>query len=94
MIAPEHIVFYNKTWEPLGSRAYLSGILSLATSIPHGALQGQNLECYSIAEKMSWAAKRRATRIEDTAYSLWGLFGVNLPLLYGEGEAAFRRLQE
>jgi hypothetical protein len=43
---------------------------------------------------MSWAAKRQATREEDLAYSLLGLFNVNMPLLYGEGEKAFRRLQE
>lgn len=34
------------------------------------------------------------TRLEDRAYSLLGLFNVNLPLLYGEGEKAFIRLQE
>ena len=43
---------------------------------------------------MSWAAKRETTRIEDTAYCLLGIFGVNLPLLYGEGDRAFIRLQE
>ncbi|EMC95844.1 hypothetical protein BAUCODRAFT_123137 [Baudoinia panamericana UAMH 10762] len=31
-----------------------------------------------------WAAIRRTSRIEDQAYSLFGLFDVNLPLLYGE----------
>lgn len=41
-----------------------------------------------------WAAKRKTTRIEDRAYSLMGLFGVNMPLLYGEGYKAFQRLQE
>jgi hypothetical protein len=43
---------------------------------------------------MSWAAKRQATREEDLAYSLLGLFNVNMPLMYGEGAKAFRRLQE
>ena len=43
---------------------------------------------------MSWAAKRQTTRVEDTAYCLLGIFGVNMPLLYGEGERAFIRLQE
>jgi hypothetical protein len=43
---------------------------------------------------MSWAAKRMTTRQEDVAYSLLGLFGVNMPLLYGEGERAYLRLQE
>ena len=43
---------------------------------------------------MSWASKRTTTRPEDQAYSLLGLFSVNMPLLYGEGvPKAFRRLQ-
>ena len=43
---------------------------------------------------MSWAAGRSATRTEDVAYSLLGLFDVNMPLLYGEGPKAFQRLQK
>jgi hypothetical protein len=43
---------------------------------------------------MSWAARRRTTRIEDEAYCLMGLFEVNIPLLYGEGRLAFVRLQQ
>lgn len=43
---------------------------------------------------MSWMARRQTTRIEDLAYSLMGIFDVNIPLLYGEGEKAFVRLQE
>jgi hypothetical protein len=43
---------------------------------------------------MSWAASRETTRIEDTAYSLMGLFKVFMPMLYGEGNRAFIRLQE
>ena len=42
---------------------------------------------------MSWAANRQTTRTEDLAYSLVGLFNINMPLLYGEGEKAFKRLQ-
>lgn len=49
---------------------------------------------FSIATRMSWAANRSTTREEDIAYSLLGLFGVNLPLLYGERHAAFQRLQQ
>ncbi|KAK1826382.1 heterokaryon incompatibility protein-domain-containing protein [Podospora conica] len=49
----------------------------------------------SIARKMSWASKRKTTRPEDMAYCLMGIFGVNMPLLYGEGgPKAFQRLQE
>lgn len=42
---------------------------------------------------MSWASKRTTTRDEDMAYSLLGLFRVYMPMLYGEGKNAFRRLQ-
>lgn len=43
---------------------------------------------------MSWAADRQTTRPEDKAYSLMGLFRVNMPTLYGEGEeSAMFRLQ-
>ncbi|KAB5523062.1 heterokaryon incompatibility protein-domain-containing protein [Coniochaeta sp. 2T2.1] len=53
---------------------------------------GRKLE--SAAQKMSWAAGRKTTRREDRAYSLLGIFGVNMPMLYGEGDSAFARLQE
>ncbi|RFU24402.1 hypothetical protein B7463_g11935, partial [Scytalidium lignicola] len=43
---------------------------------------------------MSWAAGRTTTRVEDMAYCLLGIFDVNMPLLYGEGQKAFVRLQE
>jgi len=43
---------------------------------------------------MSWASSRQTTRPEDLAYSLLGILGVHMPLLYGEGKRAFKRLQE
>jgi len=43
---------------------------------------------------MSWASKRSTSRVEDAAYSLMGLFNVFMPMLYGEGDRAFIRLQE
>jgi hypothetical protein len=48
----------------------------------------------SIAERMSWASRRTTTRPEDMAYCLLGIFGISMPLLYGEGQRAFTRLQE
>lgn len=53
-----------------------------------------DLKRFSIAQRMCWAANRETTRAEDRAYSLLGLFGVVMPLFYGEGQVrAFRRLQ-
>ena len=49
---------------------------------------------YLVATRMSWAAKRETSRPEDRAYSLIGLFDISLPMIYGEGEKAFNRLQE
>ncbi|KAI8948868.1 HET-domain-containing protein [Xylaria longipes] len=52
-------------------------------------------KAYSVHTKMVWASRRTTTRAEDRAYSLMGLFDVNMPLLYGEGgERAFERLQD
>ena len=47
----------------------------------------------STAMIMSWAAKRETSRTEDKSYCLLGLFSINMALLYGEGNAAFKRLQ-
>ena len=52
------------------------------------------LSSFSIAQRMSWAAKRQTTRPEDRAYSLLGIFDIDMPLLYGERAKAFTRLQE
>ncbi|KAH8799976.1 hypothetical protein F5882DRAFT_435638 [Hyaloscypha sp. PMI_1271] len=53
----------------------------------------EGFEAASVAQKFSWASKRRTLRVEDTAYCLMGLFRVHMPLLYGEGNDAFTRLQ-
>ena len=47
----------------------------------------------SVAKKMSWLSSRKTSRVEDMACCMLGLYGVNIPLLYGEGEKAFERLQ-
>ncbi|KAK5166612.1 uncharacterized protein LTR77_008155 [Saxophila tyrrhenica] len=47
----------------------------------------------SVACRMSWAAQRETKRVEDQAYSLLGVFDINMPMLYGEGRKAFLRLQ-
>lgn len=61
---------------------------------PRG-VENSTLEQYSIAQRMSWAAYRKTTRREDRSYCLLGLFGVVMPLHYGEGAVhAFKRLQE
>ena len=71
-------------------KAHISNI----TGIQAGALEGVDLRIFSVSDKMSWASSRKTTRIEDIAYSLMGIFDINMPLLYGEREKSFKRLQE
>jgi len=94
LIAPQSVIFYDSRWIPLGSKEDLIEDLVPITGIDKGSLQGEDLEKASVAQRMSWAAKRETTRIEDRAYSLLGIFDVNMPMLYGEGKKAFLRLQE
>ncbi|TID14281.1 HET-domain-containing protein [Venturia nashicola] len=97
LIAPQELIFYAKDWVVLGSKAEFCAELARITKIDQGTLSDPSktaLQQLSIATRMSWASKRTTTRAEDIAYCLLGIFNVNMPLLYGEGEKAFIRLQE
>ncbi|OTA55160.1 HET-domain-containing protein [Hypoxylon sp. EC38] len=96
LIAPKQVVFYDRRWQSLGDKTSLKGIIFGITGISTSLLDGtQKPQDCSIAERMSWACDRETTKGEDRAYSLLGLFDVNMPMLYGEGELkAFLRLQE
>lgn len=64
------------------------------TGIPVKALSGSDLSEFDVAKRFSWAANRQTTEEEDGAYCLFGIFGVHLPLIYGEGkENALERLR-
>ncbi|KAI3317959.1 HET-domain-containing protein [Xylariaceae sp. AK1471] len=95
LIAPCEVVFFSRSWQVLGTRSNLSVHLAAVTHISEPFLIGrQSLDQASIAQRMSWVAKRTTSREEDMAYCLLGIFNVNMPLIYGEGPKAFRRLQE
>ncbi|KAL9611126.1 MAG: hypothetical protein Q9167_004206 [Letrouitia subvulpina] len=91
LLAPRSVVFYDRNWIEFGSKVSLEEELYAITRIKSDYLFYPRLA--SIAARMSWASSRATTRLEDNAYCLLGLFDVNMPLLYGEGEKAFRRLQ-
>lgn len=97
LIAPHFLVFVAQDWSMLGDKASLAGLIEEITRIPVPVLRGEVTpldSSVSIAQRMSWAAERETSRVEDRAYSLMGLFDVNMPTIYGEGTRAFRRLQE
>jgi hypothetical protein len=95
LIAPQKVNFYDQNWQFKGCKNRLleeiSGITGIgSTVLGHLA----PLSSIAVATRLSWAAYRETTREEDAAYCLLGIFDVNMPLLYGEGTKAFRRLQE
>lgn len=95
LMAPKDVYFYSSEWELIGKRADMLEVLHRVTEIHPGVLKGTPIKRFSVAERMSWAAKRKITRSEDMAYCLMGIFDVNMPLLYGERmEKAFIRFQE
>ncbi|KAJ9604827.1 hypothetical protein H2200_010942 [Cladophialophora chaetospira] len=95
MIAPELVQFYDMGWNFVGTRDSLIGAIKHITGIEEDVLlRKKPLSEVLIAVKMSWASRRMSTREEDIAYCLLGIFDVNMPLLYGEGQKAFLRLQE
>ncbi|KAK1749954.1 ankyrin repeat-containing domain protein [Echria macrotheca] len=96
LIAPRVLIFLDHDWHRIGSKHELVSHLSSITKINAAILTGSlSVDSASVAERMSWAAERKTTRGEDMAYCLMGLFGINMPMLYGEGQkAAFHRLQE
>jgi hypothetical protein len=95
LLAPSHLVFYGKEWRFIGHKSFLYETIERITGIDAAVLSGErHIGDESIAKRMSWMARRTTTRSEDMAYSLMGIFDVNMPLLYGEGEKAFVRLQE
>lgn len=102
LLAPPRIEFYD--YRPGSAKLIdmakyppeeLVGQISGITGIAECYLDGtRSVYEASVAERMSWVSRRRTTLIEDMAYCLLGLFNVSLPMLYGVGWSAFRRLQE
>ena len=107
LIAPREVIFLCDDWtiigskRPMGSHSYhhaveanLNETISDITGILKEIMSNRGkMYSTSVAQRMSWAARRSTTRVEDMAYCMLGLFGINMPLVYGEGRSAFARLQ-
>ncbi|KAI0468712.1 hypothetical protein F4859DRAFT_200300 [Xylaria cf. heliscus] len=96
LLAPPELEFYDMDWNYMGTKRQLAGALAEVTGIDARYHTGERLlgeAC--IAVKMSWMSRRQTTYPEDMAYSMIGIFNINMPFVYGEsGPRAFRRLQE
>ncbi|KAG1780730.1 hypothetical protein EV702DRAFT_1266589 [Suillus placidus] len=86
-LAPKVIRFYQNDWTPE---------LEDATGIDAKILVAFSPGMINAREKLQWVSTRVTTVQEDIAYSLFGIFGVHLPVMYGEKKqnALGRLLQE
>lgn len=111
LLAPSAVVFLTERWEVLGHKGEydneksspplhmgpsLDSTIAAITRIPEAALKSDDRSTkFSVRERFAWMEGRTTTRREDMAYCLLGIFGVHMPLVYGEGkESARKRLME
>ncbi|KAF2773724.1 hypothetical protein EJ03DRAFT_305300 [Teratosphaeria nubilosa] len=95
LLAPRKTRSYNNVWRHVGTKAMLARVIARITGIDAAIIrQRRALSSVSAAARLSWAAKRKTRRVEDQAHCLLGIFGISMPILYGEGPRAFHRLQE
>lgn len=93
LLAPVSVEFFSANGKLLGSKMTLETTVHDITKIPTKALLNYDLHGFKVEERVKWSESRKTTVPEDGAYCLLGIFGLFLPLIYGEGEDhAFRRL--
>lgn len=95
LLAPRSVEFFSQDGQRLGDKRSLEEYIHRITGIAIPALRRNGLAQFSIKERFQWAKTRDTTREEDWAYCLQGIFGVSMPLIYGEGKAqAVSRLEK
>lgn len=95
LLAPRSVEFFSSIGTRLGDRLSLAQQIAQITSIPEPALRGHPLPQFSREERFRWMSSRKTGLPEDKAYSLLGIFDVEIPVAYSEGAgSAMRRLEE
>ncbi|KIK18083.1 hypothetical protein PISMIDRAFT_110122, partial [Pisolithus microcarpus 441] len=103
LLASNTVLFYAPDWS-----LYVNGDvanhktdaaileeLCKATQISERHLRNFRPGMEDARSRLCWASHRRTTRPEDVAYSLFGIFEVHLPVMYGEtAQNALGRLLE
>ncbi|KAI6024696.1 hypothetical protein BKA83DRAFT_4251037 [Pisolithus microcarpus] len=101
LLAPRTVLFYTQDWSlytNLTSSNHKTDVTVLAELERETGIESRFLYDFSpgidnARSRLQWASSRRTTRPEDIAYSLFGIFNVHLPVLYGESaENALARL--
>lgn len=92
LLAPHRVLFFTQDWSPYmnceSSDHKTNGVvlkeLEKATGIGEWHLQNFQPGTVDARSRLQWASTRSTTRAEDIAYSLFGIFDLHLPVLYGE----------
>ncbi|KAI6100833.1 hypothetical protein EV401DRAFT_1877198, partial [Pisolithus croceorrhizus] len=101
LLAPKTILFYTQNWSLYRTlmcsnhKADVAVLeeLEVATGIESRFLTDFSPGMDDARSRLQWASSRCTTRPEDIAYSLFGIFDLHLPILYGESaEKALGRL--
>ena len=101
-IASEVVQFYTEDWKPyLGLDTFnhkespiILSEMEQAMNFTRQQLATLQPGLDRVREKLYLASARQTTREEDIAYSLFGIFDVAIPVIYGEGNQAVGRLLE
>ena len=100
LLAPHTLLFFTQNWllyqnVSLNHKQDIAilGELEQATGIARRHLTDFHPGVDDARSRLQWASTRCTTRPEDIAYSLFGVFGFHIPVLYGESaENALGRL--
>jgi hypothetical protein len=94
LLAPNVVEFFSREWCRLGDRISLKSQIHEVTTIPQEVLEGAPLDQSSVDERFRWRQSRHTKLREDAAYSLSGIFDVDMAPVYGEGTEEFHRKRE
>ena len=94
LLAPASVEFFSVEGQPIGDKQTLEALVHSITSLPVAALRGMPPSAFTVDERFRWTKRRKTKKVEDQAYCLLGIFGVFMPLIYGEEENAYTRLKE
>ncbi|KAI1075543.1 heterokaryon incompatibility protein-domain-containing protein [Whalleya microplaca] len=95
LVAPLHVIFFDRDWNEIGTKANLHTVITEITEIPSQVLLMNHGGAISVEERRAWAWGRKTFEPEDEAYSLMGLLGIKIEVKYSEGrEAAMKKLQD
>ena len=92
LLAPRAMLFFTQDWSPYrecSSSNHKEDSIVLAelekvTNIARHHLTDFHPGTDDARSRLQWASTRHTTRPEDMAYSLFGVFNLHLPVLYGE----------